>query len=396
MIHKDNRTVGLAICYDYHDYGSMLQAYATQQKVESLGFKSEVINIDALKGSIRNRKLKYFAGNILDKSIVKEKSEIVKKKIRKGLCADFKRKIALRDKAFMEFCRENFHTSHQYMGWKELREGCRRYSSVLVGSDQLWLPSNIEADYYTLSFVPITTKKIAYATSFGVSDIPKAQEYKAKMFLNRIEFLSAREKTGQIMIKKYTGRQVPLVCDPALLLNENEWNQLTVKERIIEKKYIFCYFMGKNPSHREFVRNLKRITGYDIVSLLHLDQYISTDEEYADITPYDISPGDFINIIKNAEYVCTDSFHGTIFSIIFKRTFFTFKRFTNKATLSTNTRIDSLLEKFHLEERLIIKVDNIDEDLKKAIDYSKVHQYLKEFQKESAAYLIKALGNKDN
>ena len=96
--------------------------------------------------------------------------------------------------------------------------------------------------------------------------------------------------------------------------------------------------MGDNPEQREFVKRLAKEKGLKIVALLHLDQFIETDEHYADYTPWDISPDDFVNLVKYAEYVCTDSFHGTVFSIIYSRNFFTFKRFNKKASLSTNTK----------------------------------------------------------
>ena len=108
--------------------------------------------------------------------------------------------------------------------------------------------------------------------------------------------------------------------------------------------------MGNNPWQRDFVTQLLEKTGCKILALLHLDQYIKSDEDYVDYAPYDVSPADFINLIKNAEYVCTDSFHGTVFSIIYQRTFFTFMRFSEKATLSTNSRIDTLLGKMGLKD----------------------------------------------
>ena len=111
--------------------------------------------------------------------------------------------------------------------------------------------------------------------------------------------------------------------------------------------------MGNNLWQREFVEELKRKTGYKIVALLHLDQYIKADEEYVDYAPFDISPTDFINLVKNSEMVCTDSFHGTVFSLIYSKQFFTFMRFSDKATLSTNSRITTLLKCIGVEDRLV-------------------------------------------
>ena len=390
-----NKKIGMAINYDYPDYGGMLQAYASFRKIRDLGYDPEAININALSGDIKKRKLRYFAENIFDPSIVKEKSQIVFKKILQKLNGELKTNLGKRHAAFNEFCCEKFTVSREYESWEALNSGCHDYRAVVVGSDQLWLPSNIAGDYYTLSFVPDDVRKIAYATSFGVSRIARGQEEKAKQFLSRIEFLSAREESGRKIIKDHTGRDVPLVCDPALLLSAEEWDEEALPDRIVEEPYIFCYFMGNNPWQRSFVRRLKEAPGYRIAGLLHLDQYIRDDEEYVDFAPYDVSPAGFINLVKNAEIVCTDSFHGTVFSLIYGKRFFTFKRFSEKATLSTNTRIDTLLKKMSVQDRLVNENDSVDEMLAREIDYQAVHAGLDAFRMDSLKYLTGALEEGD-
>lgn len=390
---SSNKRIGMAINYDYPDYGGMLQAYASFRKIRDLGYDPEAINIDAISGEIKQRKIKYFIRNIFDISIVKEKSQIVFKKIRQKANKALGDNLNLRYEAFDKFHKEKFKVSREYSSWSDLTNGCKEYSSVVVGSDQLWLPSNIAGDYYTLSFVPNEVNKVAYATSFGVSKIAKGQEEKARQYLNRINFLSAREESGQRIIKECTGRDVQLVCDPALLLNSEEWNTIATPGKIIEDKYIFCYFMGNNPWQREFVTELRNKSGYKVVALLHLDQYIKSDEDYVDYSPYDISPADFVNLVKNAEYVCTDSFHGTVFSLIYEKLFFTFMRFSDKATLSTNSRITTLLKRVGVEDRLVTKESSVEELMNKEMDYTTIQDRLSKFRNESLQYLKKALEN---
>ncbi len=384
----ENKKIGMAINYDYPDYGGMLQAYASFRKIRDWGFAPEVINIHALSKDIRRRKLLYFAKKMGDISIVREKSRIVFKKLRTRTHPAFQTCMRQRTEAFDTFCRQHFHVSEEYASWEALSEGCRHYAAVVVGSDQLWLPSNIAGDYYTLSFVPDGVKKIAYATSFGVARLPAEQVQKARLFLNRIEFLSAREHTGQAIIEQCTGRRVPLVCDPAMLLTREEWNE-EASERKISAPYIFCYFMGDHPWQRDFVRKLKAKTGCKIVALLHLDQYIASDERYADETPYDVSPSDFVSLVKHASFVCTDSFHGTVFSMLYGREFFTFRRFSDKATLSTNSRIDTLLQQTGLEDRLVAEADEI--HLERTIDDASVQETIGRLREESMQYLWNAL-----
>lgn len=388
---SSNKRIGMAINYDYPDYGGMLQAYASFRKIRDLGYDPEAINIDAISGEIKQRKIKYFIRNIFDISIVKEKSQIVFKKVRQKANKDLGDNLNLRYEAFDKFHREKFKVSREYSSWSDLTNGCKEYSSVVVGSDQLWLPSNIAGDYYTLSFVPNEVNKVAYATSFGVSKIAKGQETKAKEYLSRIDYLSAREESGQRIIKEHTGRDVQLVCDPALLLTAKEWDEDATPGRIIRDRYIFCYFMGDNPWQREFVKELKKKTGYKIVALLHLDQYIKSDENYVDEAPYDISPADFINLVKNAEMVCTDSFHGTVFSLTYGKMFFTFMRFSDTATLSTNSRINTLLKRLNVENRLVTKESNAEKMLKQNMDIEGIQARLCNFRNESLEYLKKAL-----
>ena len=381
--------VALAINYDYHDYGGMLQAFATQRFLEKQGIESDSINFDNVKGDISRRKWKYFLSNMMDISIVKEKSRLIEKKIRQKTNARLKAQMAERDNAFDKFCTSHFKVSRPFDSWDDMAESSQKeYDAVIVGSDQLWLPSNVMADYYTLNWVPEKVKMIAYATSFGIGNIPLKYKEMYRQYLTRIDYLSARETSGQEIISELTDRSVPLVNDPALLLDAKGWDEVIKDKPIINDKYIFCYFMGDNPEQRDFVKRLAKEKGLKIVALLHLDQFIETDEHYADYTPWDISPDDFVNLVKYAEYVCTDSFHGTVFSIIYSRNFFTFKRCNKKASLSTNTRITSLLTRVGLMDRLVVNLDKRPDNIN---DWRKIQECVSEFRNASGSWLIESI-----
>lgn len=382
--------VALAINYDYPDYGGMLQAFATQRVFEKQGVESEAICFDELKGDINKRKWKYFLSNVLDLSIVKEKGRVIEKKLRQKANKELSRKLAKRDRAFERWCKEMFRASKAWENWQAMSEGAKGYDAVVVGSDQLWLPSNVMADYYTLNWVPEEVNKVCYATSFGIGRIPEKYEGVYRKFLSRIDHLSAREISGQEIIKHIANRDVQQVCDPALLLDREGWDEVA-SERLVKEKYIFCYFMGDNPDQREFVKRLARKTGCKVVALLHLDQYIPADEEYVDYAPYDVTPADFVSLVKHADYVCTDSFHGTVFSINYSRTFFTFKRFNKKASLSTNTRITSLLSTLGLESRLFEGSASVDGDIE-IHGWDEIQERVSKFRAESLRYLMEAIG----
>ena len=383
--------VAIASCYFQKNYGSMLQAFATQQAIENLGYKTENICIDGIAKEIRNAKLKYYAKELTDWSVIKTKIGFVRRFVVKRMDNEFKKNAVIRDKKFDDFKNKRFNVSSKFNSKKELGEYCKTCSSVLVGSDQLWLPSNLAADYYTLNFVPEEINKIAYATSFGVSSIPKRQWIFANKFLNRINYVSVREEAGQKIVKKVANRDVPVVCDPTFLFDKDEWLKYFPDKRMIKDKYIYCYFLGNNPEQRDFVKRLKKATGYKIVSLLHVDEYIKSDNDFPDYAPYDVGPEEFVNLIRHAEYVVTDSFHGTVFSVINGKMFFTFRRFKETATLSTNSRMDSLFNLLNLHERFITADENIEKALKLEIDYEKVWNRIDEYRQKSYEYLIKAL-----
>ncbi len=389
------KKVAIVSCYFQHNYGSMLQAYATQMALDKLGYENETIDISGFNGEIKKAKMLYFAKASLTSDILLSKLGMAKtvlmRKISKN---EYASNSHIRAEQFDAFSKKYFRLSHVYNSKAELGSKCEEnYSAVLVGSDQLWLPGNIAADYYTLNFVPESVNTIAYATSFGQSSLPKDSAEKAMVFLRKIKHIGVREESGQKLVKELVDRDVPVVCDPTLLFTGDEWMAIQREEPIIKGKYIFCYFLGNNPPHREFVKRLKEKTGYKIVALTHLDEFVKSDEGYADKTPYDIDPADFLNLIRNAEYVCTDSFHCTVFSILYKRPFFTFRRYARKTKSSTNSRLDTLFNLVGISGRIM----NGDEDVKRClsmtIDFDDAHKQLESVRAASYGYLVKALND---
>lgn len=387
------KKVGIVSCYFQHNYGSMLQAYATQMALDKLEYENETINISGFNTEIKVAKLKYFAKASLTSDILLSKIGMAKNVlIKKFYRNDYSKLSKVRSQKFDAFSYNNFRLSKKYNSKAQLGLECSdNYSSVLVGSDQLWLPGNIAADYYTLNFVPKSVNSIAYSTSFGQSTLPKDSEKKAKVFLKKIKHIGVREESGQKLVKEIANRDVPVVCDPTLLFTGDEWMKIQKTDPIIEGKYIFCYFLGNNPPHREFAKNLKLATGCKIVALVHLDEFVKSDENYADETPYDIDPADFLNLIRNAEYVCTDSFHCTVFSILYKKTFFTFRRYNRNTKQSTNSRLDTLFNMSGITGRLLTGEENISECLKLNTDFESVFEKLDIIRKTSYKYLITAL-----
>lgn len=384
------KKVGIVSCYFKNNYGSMLQAYATKKILDNNNIPNETINIDN-NIDFKKGKRKYYASQLFNFKFIKSKFGMIKLKLDKKIVKDLGKNISIRDSKYKEF-RKEFNLSISCPDYKSLSEMAEaKYSDVIVGSDQLWLPVNVVSDYYTLNWVPDNINKISYATSFGISKIPDKYTDEYKKFLSRINYLSVREESGKKICDEY-GISSKVVCDPTILLTKEEWEQEAVQERIIPDKYILCYFLGSNIEHRKFAEKLKEKTGYKIVSLNHADEYVKYSDTFADITPYDIGPREWINLIKNAEYVCTDSFHGTVFSLLFNKTFFDFRRYSESNKMSTNSRIDSLLDLAGVDKnRILTGNEDVDTVIKYKINYSKVNKNIDKIRQESKEWLLNSI-----
>ena len=384
------KKVGIVSCYFKNNYGSMLQAYATKKILDNNNIPNETINIDN-NIDFKKGKRKYYASQLFDFKFIKSKFGMIKLKLDKKIVKDLGKNISIRDSKYKEF-RKEFNLSISCPDYKSLSEmATTKYSDVIVGSDQLWLPVNVVSDYYTLNWVSDNINKISYATSFGISKIPDKYTDEYKKFLSRINYLSVREESGKKICDEY-GISSKVVCDPTILLTKEEWEQEAVQERIIPDKYILCYFLGSNIEHRKFAEKLKEKTGYKIVSLNHADEYVKYSDIFADITPYDIGPREWINLIKNAEYICTDSFHGTVFSLLFNKTFFDFRRYSESNKMSTNSRIDSLLDLAGVDKnRILTGNEDVDTVIKYKINYNKVNKNIDKIRQESKKWLLSSI-----
>lgn len=387
--------VGIVSCYFHYNYGSMLQAYATQWAVDSLGGDAITIACNSPITYMTQPKINYYIHKVTNGDIVRTKIRQYRSKKNMKNYPNIKKCISERNKKFYDFSLSNFNLSELNVNRKSLSEFTSTCDAVVVGSDMLWHPVNVEHDYFTLTFVPDGVKKISYATSIGTAKIPMYQIETYKRFLSRFKYISVREQSGVEVISNLNiGKQASLVLDPTLLFTGEEWMRIQEKEPIIEGKYILCYFLGVNQEHRKFAQELKKVTGCKIVALQHLDEFVKNDIGFGDIISYDIGPAELVNLIRNAEFVCTDSFHGTCFSILNHKKFFIMNRFSNSNTQSTNTRIDSLLSLTGLEKQKIgdnWKEHDLFELLNNEIQYKLVDKKIEEERQKSLAYLKNAL-----
>lgn len=381
--------VGLCIVYKNWNYGSILQSYATLVELKSLNIDYEIIRYE------KKRDMRFYVSalpRLLNKDMMYSKLRSLKRKLGKIQNKEFVANDKIRAIKFSEFIHEHFDCfSDVITDYDKLKNEAKRFSDVIVGSDQLWLPAGLETNFFNLMFVPDNVNKIAYAASFGVSVIPDRQKEKTITYLNRINHISVREHSGKKIIKELTGREVPVIVDPTLVISKEQWDQFIPDQRIINESYIFCYFLGNNPSQREEVKKLSDETGLKIVTLRHLDEYIRSDETFGDYAPYDVGPAEFVNLVRHAAYICTDSFHGSVFSLINHKQFVSFNRYSEGIN-SRNSRLDTLFINAGVNRRFS---GNIIADMMKPIDYEMVDANLEKCRKFAQDYIKGALNDTD-
>jgi len=253
------------------------------------------------------------------------------------------------------------------------------YDYFVVGSDQVWNPHFSDLEHCFLTFVP-KEKRIAYAASISCPDIPEKDKNLFKQGVTDMAHISMREQAGADMVKSFSGREVSVVVDPTLLLTADEWRKVSRQPAWYHgEDYILTYFLGKRP---EVVDKLSQETGLPVVNILDRDVY----EHYV------TSPDEFLWAIEHAKLLYTDSFHGTVFSILFRTPFVVCNRIGSGVFEKMGSRIDTLLGYFGLEARRGTKNNGyaIAEPLD-APDWSQVDAVLARERKRSDEYLRQAL-----
>lgn len=278
------KPIGLVTCYFHHNYGSMLQAYATEMIFQKMNLPYQTISCKSPIVYMQGNKLLYIIKKIL---IADWKMRIGKIKIeyyKKKYPDSFGRNVDLRNACFDRFSQEYFHLSPYCKNREELKAMANNYSAFVVGSDQLWRTDSVEHGYYTLEWVPDNICKIAYSTSLGIKKVPWFQRKKNRWFMKRFNYMALREKSACDLVYKLIGREIQVVLDPTLLFTGEQWMHIQQEKPLTNGKYIFCYLLGNNPQQRLFISEVQKRTGLKIVALQHLDEYIPSDEGFANET----------------------------------------------------------------------------------------------------------------
>lgn len=275
----------------------------------------------------------------------------------------------------------------------------RQYNRLLddtdvfcTGSDQIWNTKFAFNPFYFLGFGE-DIKRIAYASSMGIKDFPEEHKEKVKSLLSRFNHIGVREETAKEAISTLLdSKEVYQVLDPTFLLDQNDWQGVSnqaIFEVELPKKYIACYLIGNNRSYADQIQKVKASTGIDSVVIIPSKENSGMSIPGATIYS-DAGPSEFINLLQNASFVCTDSFHATALSINMRKDFVEFLRFADSDKASQNSRIYDVLSHYGLMNRIF---SNSEYSWSLPIEYDSVHEILNEDRKKSIDYLINAIEN---
>ena len=375
------KKVAILTWLNNENYGSILQAYALQAFIKNNGYNVVDIDYDAsnrakLINWIKNRN----SLNLFGDKIKRKTSKIFSK----NTIYFSQRKLKFKD-----FKKENIVTTRKYSSPKELIELRNKYDIYVCGSDQIWSPKLMNPVFY-FSFLDKDDYKISYAPSLGVSNIDDRKKELIKELLKGFNFISVREEKGKELLKDLTKKDITVQLDPTLLLCKEDWEKLLINRNNINNEYIFLYLLTPNDKYIEKVKEIAKRENLNVkVVLTDIGPYNTGFEELSDVGPLD-----WLALIKGAKYVFTDSFHGSIFSIIFNKQFILFKRFNDMKKGSENSRIINLSKKFGFEDRIAdenTKIGSIT-----PIDYTIINKKMYEERIKSQKWLLNALAGEEN
>ena len=288
---------------------------------------------------------------------------------------------------FVEFTEKIPHT--EVVTVDAIKRLGKEYDAFICGSDQIWNPIGWQPTLF-LDFVPSGKPKIAYAASVARDNLNPEEIEFILQHIRDFKAISVREeRTAEILKQSQTRQNISVMPDPTMLLRPEEWSALTTESENTERKYVLAYFLGGNIEQREQAIAAARQQGKDILFIPYVCRSaLKWEKDHEKYMAKNVGVPKFLTLIKNADAVITDSFHGTIFSIMFRTPFFVLERFRNDDSKSMNSRVVTLLKTFSLQNRL---VDEIPQNEKWAFSNSELDciEKVRTFQRQKGMDFLK-------
>lgn len=343
--------------YNSVNYGGNLQAYALCTVLKSMGHEAEQVQTD------HARQYRDLLQTSRTKPLLKKTVKLVKKPFKAAawlLLPAYRRKRQARkdaartlQAAFSHFNRELIPHGQQVFDCTDIARTVKDYDAFITGSDQVWNPMWYFPPYF-LTFVPKGVPKFSYAASIAQTELPEAVKAQFREDLKDFIGVSVREENAVALLQGVAPGEVECVLDPTMLLTAQQWNAVA-SPRQVEMDYVFCYFLGDDPASRQVATEYAKNRGLTLVTIPNAaGQTHKYDADFGDICLSDPSPEDFLSLIAHADFVFTDSFHASVFSLIYSRQFAVFARQGHE---KMSARIYSLTALFDVPERFCDTAD---------------------------------------
>lgn len=327
------KKIGIITLHGYKNYGNRLQNFALIRVLEKMGYEVETV---VIKNTSTKKMIKNFVRHVIEMG--KNLTSILRNNNSNEIKKVYETQRTESFKSFSKkYLKEKFYTIIN----NNENSNLKKYDFFITGSDQVWNALDLSnLNKYFLSFTE-PKKRIAYAPSIGRDSLPEGYHSIFKNHLEKMHAISIREEAGAKIIKDLVEVDVPVVVDPTMLLDRDEW--LSIAQQASNRPngpYLLTYFLG-GPSTETRLK-LNKLAKENNMKIINLGD--STDKE-----TYITGPSEFIDYINNASAFFTDSFHGVVFSIILKTPFVVYERISNG--VSMYSRIDTLLELFDMRHR---------------------------------------------
>ncbi len=375
--------IGLVTFYHIHHYGAALQAAATEQAVKSLGHECEIIDYYVNQNNALFRRPTGLGSAAADAHTALHYPA-----------------LRTRYQRFEQFARDHLRiTPRCYESFEALRAADLPYDALLSGSDQIWNPKIFPDGRFDPVFFGAFSprRKIAYAPSFGIPRIPEGMEEELRGYLTQFSHLSVRERQGQKIVSELTGKDVPVVLDPTLLLTAEQWHRAASDHLFSSRStfglqlpvpvpggYLLCYCISRPGALDPYLREFARRSAMPVVQLCGIRQKVHPRARCI----LEAGPAEFLELFEKAGFVFTNSFHGTVFAVQFHVPFFTA---VSPAELADpeSSRTFSLLNRLGLSNRIVGQGTTA--GLEDPIDWAEVDRRLGEARASSLSYLRAAL-----
>lgn len=354
-------------CHNVDNFGASLQAHALMSYLASLGHDVEVI--DYMPPYIRKNLGLFAIGPKYKRNVLLAFAFFCYVVPKRLLGRKSRRK-------FHEFIASYMKLTQRYNTFEELNENPPLADVYFCGSDQIWnttINNGLDPAFY-LDFAPKGAVRASYAASFSISEIPQEHQKFVKSMLEKMDFISVREKTALNILNTLEIKGGVNVCDPVFLLDIDHWKSMVYRPQY--SNYILVYDQENSKSIREMARKIAKKQGTQIVAIegLYPMTYADHREKYA-------GPLDFLSLIAHADCVITNSFHCSAFSLIMERQFFV----VNRTHQKVNSRMKDLLSTLGIADRMVADVASI--DAARHIDYAIVRPHLDAIKQVSRKYI---------